>query len=172
METIYQTVPQKILKIKHWIKTYESRKADLPLKYNGTILRYRTALLNRKIQNWKKQIEYYVSAQKLEEAAKGANMVKREKRLREVYVLAHKYFDSPNVITGGEATRIPKICLCKYILENGLGGEASYNLLGINRHSLYYYRKAYDPKKHGEIYRLFMSSIKYKKINVKRINKK
>lgn len=172
METIHQTVSQKILKRKHWIKTYESRKAKLALKYKGRILWHRTALLTRKIENWKKQIEYYISAKNLEAKAKGTAMIKKEKSIREVYVLAHKYFDLKNIMDIKKENRTPKIFLFKYILENGGGGNFAFKLFGIKKDSLYYYRKAYNPKKQGKAYRAFVSAMKDSKITVKRINKK
>lgn len=158
---MYESPAQKILNRKHWIKTYEKRIVKYKALYKGPLLEAKLIALNHKIKLWKDNIRYFKAALRQETSSKGANRIKNEKILLEFIAKAKIYFfiEKEPLIGKGKARRLANICMCKYTLENGLGGAYAYKKLGATRHTLYYYRDLYNAARHGAAYRFFKKAL-------------
>lgn len=158
---MHESKSQKILKRKHWIKTYEKRIEDYKAMYKGPLLESKLIALNHKIYLWKRAMAYLVSAREENATCKGAHKVNKEKNLLDFIAKAKLYFyiERGTLVGKGKTRKLSNIFACKYVLENDFCGVYAYERLGVTRSQLYYYRKLYNSTTHGSDYRFFKKAM-------------
>lgn len=144
-----ESLAQKKSKAQHWIKTYRRRMGELKsspkAKKQSLRTKYRLALMQDKIDHWKRMIKTWEEKEVIKLPA------------AKILYFCEKYFTKEQFQLNylKKENRVAVICFSKFCCDTGYSNKEMWAAIGVHENTLSHRRRKYDGATMGTFYRNF-----------------